>query len=239
MKKENYITIQGWMVSQLKLSGNELICYALIYGFSQDEESEFKGSLSYVAEWLNVSKCNARLILKKLVDKGHLLKRDEVINNIRFCRYKALLNGVAKTVIGVADLATGGVAVLATNNNINNKINDNKENNKKKNSFDVRSDLSYVDETFLPLWEEWLDYKDEIGKPYKTQRGAKMQYSSWLKYSDNNIDLANVIIKRSIEQSWDGLFSLTDKQKEFFLSDKSPYKKDNAVINPNIDNYYK
>lgn len=238
MKKENYITIQGWMVSQLKLSGNELICYALIYGFTQDEESEFKGSLSYVAEWLNVSKGNARLILKKLVDKGHLVKRDEVINNIRFCRYKALLNGVAKTVIGVADSATGGVAVLATNNNINNKINDNKENNKKKNSFDVRSDLSYVDETFLPLWEEWLDYKDEIGKPYKTQRGAKMQYSSWLKYSDNNIYLANVIIKRSIEQSWDGLFSLTDKQKDFFLSDNSPYKKDNAVINP-IDNYYK
>jgi hypothetical protein len=32
---KNYVTIQGWQVSELKLSGNELIAYALIYGFCQ------------------------------------------------------------------------------------------------------------------------------------------------------------------------------------------------------------
>lgn len=230
MKRENYITIQGWMVSELKLSGNELVCYALIYGFTQDEESEFKGSLSYIAEWLNISKGNARLILKKLVDKGHLIKRDELINNVRFCRYKASLNGMIKTATGMTVLATGGVAVLATNNNILDNIEDNKENNKKKNPFDVRADLSYVDEAFLSLWKEWLDYKDEIGKPYKAERGAKSQYASWIKLSDNNPILAEAIIKRSIEQSWEGLFALNDKQKEFFLSDKSPYKKQQVTI---------
>ena len=35
MKNENYITIQGWMVNELKLTGNDLICYALIYGFTK------------------------------------------------------------------------------------------------------------------------------------------------------------------------------------------------------------
>lgn len=136
-------------------------------------------------------------------------------------------------------LATGGVAVLATNNNILDTIEDNKENNKKKKPFDVRADLSYVDEAFLSLWKEWLDYKDEIGKPYKAERGAKSQYASWIKLSDNNPILAEAIIKRSIEQSWEGLFALNDKQKEFFLSDKSPYKIDAIQIKSNHDEYYK
>ena len=48
MKNENYIVIQGWMRNELNLKGNELIVYALIYGFSQDEESEFTGSVAYI-----------------------------------------------------------------------------------------------------------------------------------------------------------------------------------------------
>ena len=34
---ENYITVQGWMVTDLNLKGNELLIYACIYGFSQAE----------------------------------------------------------------------------------------------------------------------------------------------------------------------------------------------------------
>ena len=94
MKKENYITIQGWMVTDLGLSGNDLICYALIYGFTQDEESEFRGSISYIADWLGVTKPNARLIIKRLVDKGLIIKRDEFINNVKFCRYRVGLKQI-------------------------------------------------------------------------------------------------------------------------------------------------
>ena len=47
IKNDNYIAIQGFMVKELELTGNELIAYALVYGFSQDGESKFKGSLNY------------------------------------------------------------------------------------------------------------------------------------------------------------------------------------------------
>lgn len=103
---------------------------------------------------------------------------------------------------------------------------------KKALSFDVRADLSYVDEEFSDIWNEWLDYKDEIKKQYKTQRGAKMQYASLLKYADNNVILANAIVKRSIEQSWDGVFELSDKQKTLFLSSNSPYAIEVPVSTP-------
>ena len=55
-----YIVIQDWMISDLQLKGNELLTYSLIYGFSQDGESEFKGSLKYISEFLGVSKRTAQ-----------------------------------------------------------------------------------------------------------------------------------------------------------------------------------
>ena len=94
---------------------------------------------------------------------------------------------------------------------------------KKDKRYDANADLSYVDAPYADIWQEWLDYKKEIKKQYKTQRGAKSQYNTLIKYANNNPILANAIVKISIEHSWDGLFSLTDKQIAFFLSQKSPY----------------
>ena len=43
IKNENFILIQGWMINNLKLSGNDLLVYAIIYGFTQDGEQWFEG----------------------------------------------------------------------------------------------------------------------------------------------------------------------------------------------------
>lgn len=94
---------------------------------------------------------------------------------------------------------------------------------KKKAEYNANADLSYVDAPYADIWQEWLDYKKEIKKQYKTQRGAKSQYNVLIKYANNNPILANAIVKISIEHSWDGLFPLSDKQMAFFLSPKSPY----------------
>lgn len=94
---------------------------------------------------------------------------------------------------------------------------------KKKAKFDVYADLSYVDAAFTNVWKEWLEYKDAINKQYKAQKGAESQYKSLLKYADNNVVLANAIVKKSIENSWQGLFELSDKDKALYLSERSPY----------------
>ena len=94
---------------------------------------------------------------------------------------------------------------------------------KKKTAYNANADLSYVDAPYAAIWQEWLDYKTEIKKQYKTQRGAKSQYQTLIKYANNNPILANAIVKISIEHSWDGIFPLSDKQMAFFLSSKSPY----------------
>lgn len=89
IKNENFIAIQGFMVKELGLTGNELIAYALVYGFSQDDESEFKGSLGYVAEWLNCSRTTAFNLLNKLADDGFIKKTEKTINGVKFCNYSA------------------------------------------------------------------------------------------------------------------------------------------------------
>ena len=87
MKKGSYLTIQDWMVTDLHLKGNELLAYALIYGFSQDELSCFYGSYQYVMEWLSVDKTTAVRVLRNLENKGLLRKWQEKEGNVTVNRY--------------------------------------------------------------------------------------------------------------------------------------------------------
>lgn len=95
IKDENFINIQGWMINRLKLKGNELLIYAIIYGFTQDGEQWFEGSKQYLADWCNITKRGAHEVLKSLVNKRYLLKEDIVINNVTFCKYKVNFSIVA------------------------------------------------------------------------------------------------------------------------------------------------
>ena len=133
MKNENHLTIDGWMINNLDLKGNELIIYALIYGFSQDGESEFYGSRSYIAEWCNSSLPTVDKALNKLIRKGFILKRVETINNITFNRYKVNLGVVKKLYRGSKETLGGVVKKLYRGsketlyNNIEYNIKDNIE----------------------------------------------------------------------------------------------------------------
>lgn len=125
------------------------------------------------------------------------------------------------------------------NEDVYDNVNEDKNDNVDNKTFNVKTDLSYVDDYMLSLWGEWLDYKDEIKKQYKTQRGANTGYTKLIKYSENNIVLATAIIQNSIEHSWDGFFALSEKQREYFLSDNSPYKnKQTSCIDKEEKPYY-
>lgn len=108
VKDENFITIQGWMVSQLELKGNELMVYAIIYGFTQDGESIYKGGLQYLANWTNSTKQGITNNLKSLVEKGYIEKIEETINNVKFANYRIVpledisnFNGIKKSLIPI------------------------------------------------------------------------------------------------------------------------------------------
>lgn len=127
MNNNNYVVIAGWMCNELKLSGNELLIFALIYGFSQDGESEFCGSRTYIANTFNISKPTVDKSLKSLMDKNLITKREIVINDIKLNRYKISLGVVKKLYRGGKEtLLGGGKETLHNNTNINNSNNNNR-----------------------------------------------------------------------------------------------------------------
>lgn len=140
VKNENYVQIQGWMVNELKLKGNELLVYAIIYGFSQAENQSFTGSSSYIAGWLNVTKKTALDILKSLVSKGMITKKEVFRNDVKFCEYRAVTNlhqGGVKITPGVGNnLHRGGVEFTPNNTIYNNRL-DNIDYNTKKDAFEL------------------------------------------------------------------------------------------------------
>lgn len=89
---KNYIVIQSFMVSDLGLKGNELLIYAIIFGFSQTTGQAFHGSLSYLESWTNSTRHTVIACLKSLVEKGLLEKEEQIINGVKRCSYYVVNN---------------------------------------------------------------------------------------------------------------------------------------------------
>lgn len=90
VKDNNFIAIQGWMRTKLSLKGYELIVYALIYGFSQDENSRFSGTRRYIAEWCGCSMKTVDNTIASLLTKQLIVKHEKYVNGIRMCDYTAI-----------------------------------------------------------------------------------------------------------------------------------------------------
>ena len=139
VNERNYIVIQGWMIKELGLKGNELLIYAIIYGFSQAEGTKFSGSLQYLADWCNASKKTVQTALKNLIEKNYIEKEEKFINGVKFCYYlwKKFPQGMEDFTMGYGKNYHGGMEDFTmgygknyhggmedfTTNNINNNIN--------------------------------------------------------------------------------------------------------------------
>jgi DNA-binding Lrp family transcriptional regulator len=97
-KQDSYVVLQRWMRTELGLEGNELTVYAIIYGFSQDGESVYKGGYGYLADWIGLSENGARNIVKKLVARGLLKELKIMVGGILVNQYVAVRNPVPETV---------------------------------------------------------------------------------------------------------------------------------------------
>ena len=132
IRHDNYATILGFMTQDLNLKGNELIIYAIIYGFSQSEEQTFRGSLQYLAEWTGSTRQSVLRTLKSLTDKGFIDKREVTRGGVKFCEYSAKRgcyqnnNTVTKMITGCCQNDNGGVIKKATNIKEYNTVDNNK-----------------------------------------------------------------------------------------------------------------
>lgn len=115
MELKGYTNIPDWMLS-LDLDVYETIILAVIYGFSQDGDSTFAGSQSYLAKKAKCTKRKVAMALPNLVEKGLIIKIDRDVRGLHLCEYK-----VSPTFMGDECHAPGGDECHAHNNieNIN------------------------------------------------------------------------------------------------------------------------
>jgi hypothetical protein len=179
MDNDNYVVIQGWMCNELKLSGNELLVFALIYGFSQDGESEFSGSRTYVSKTFNISKPTVDKAIKSLILKGLIQKRVTYLNDIQINKYKASLQGVKKLYGDSKETLQGGSKETLP---YNNKYIKNYSNN-------IELDKAIKD---------FIDVRKKMKKPM-TDRAIELfikRLQSFEKTEQGQIDIINTAIER-------------------------------------------
>lgn len=175
MNDDNYYQISGWMINKLKLKGIELNIYAIIYGFSQDGESEFKGSLKYLSKFTGgTSKPTLIKALKDLTEKQFIIRREEIINKVKFNRYRANLPLLKEFDGGGKETLQGGSQETLPNN----ELLDNDSNN------DIKEKISKkeIDTEFDSLW-----------KRYPNKKGKESAYKSYAKARANGTTYDEVI----------------------------------------------
>ena len=222
----NYVNIQGWMVTDLNLKGNNLLVYAIIYSFSQDGESRFSGGLQYLADWCNCTKQGIQKNLKNLLELGLIEKFDKEVNGIKYCEYSCI----------VCNKVVYPMQQSCISNKTNNTYKENsstkvllQENGKSENAF-----LGSVSKTTddkpkkKNLFEKCLDVIDEYTEDgelkellvtylkYRLEIKDKPLYANMWKGMINKLrqldggdyDTACAIVQQSINRGYLGFFSV-------------------------------
>ena len=161
MENRGYTLIQDWMLD-LPLSLVETTIYAVVYGFSQDGESAFNGSLSYMARKCKSSKDTARRALRKLQELGYIERIVIPVNGVEFNTYKVCKGG-ANLQGGVAKCKEGGSKMQPNN----------KEDNK-----DIYT-LSNKRGGFVPPTIEQV-------QAYCTERGNRVNADAFIAFYESN-----------------------------------------------------
>lgn len=184
VKRENYITIQGFMLTDLKLKGNELLIYACIYGFSQAENQVFNGSLQYLADWTNSTKQGVIKCLKSLEEKQFIVKKENFINGVKFCEYYTTkfntpLNNVDR---GIQQSLIPPVKQSLPNNISNNNINNN--------IYKEKENILKEKEKYLSLFSLWNEQNISVHRDSTSEEFVKAYEKASKKYTYEQIKTA-------------------------------------------------
>ena len=215
------------MVTSLRLKGNELLVYAIIYGFSQDYETRFTGSLQYLADWTNSTKQSCIKCLKSLIEKGYITKHENIVNGVKFCEYQAVKPKsmvVNKVEHGSKQSLMGGskqsLHNTIDNNTLGNNIEIKKERKNKSKSYDEQIAEYTGNEELQDALKAFIQMRAFIKKPM-TEYALKLMLKK-LDEMGNTDNTKIAILNQSITNNWQGIFPLKDGNTKH---EKQPEKK--------------
>lgn len=237
VRDNNFFVVHGWMINRLGLKGNELQIYAIIYGFSQAKDTEFTGSLQYLADWVGLTRQNTLRRLQSLVDKGLLIKADIFTNGVKTCKYTCVAEtatgccrndngGVAETATGCCRNGNEGVAKTATNNigdNIPDIIPDKKDIGgqaptpppEKKSAKKAQADTEAIlaryttDPATLELLREWLKVRKAKRAP-QTEKALTLNLDKLDALAQESGLAVPAYLEAVIARGWAAFYAIKD-----------------------------
>ena len=231
----SYITIEDFMVKDLKLKGNDLLVYAIIYGFSQDGESSFTGSISYLCEWTGSTRQGITKNLNSLIEKGLIVKEKRKTNGVNYVAYYA-------TEFTEEQLSLHNIPNIPSNNISSNKdkeLEDKEEGflgsivtetkPKKKNKWEKCYYLitEFTEDTRLrELLNSYLRLRLEMTDSPMYVNQWKGMLNKLGEFSDD-VDVLCDIVQQSIDRGYRGFFEVKDYRKKGFteaISKSTPAK---------------
>lgn len=90
---------------------------------------------------------------------------------------------------------------------------------------------TFVAPEYAEAWNLWLDYRRETKRPYKSEKSERIGYEQFVKKSNNDPTQALEIVKNTIANGYQGLFSLKDNERE------QKYKRNNPAVRGGNDRY--
>ena len=210
IKDENYYQVSGWMLNRLGLKGTALDVYAIIYSFSQDGESWFTGSLQYLSDFTNTTTRTIISTLKDLTEKGYLVKREALVNGVKYNDYRAVTKpargsekisqGVVKNLHGGGEKTSprvvknlhGGGEEISPHNKEHNNIH-----NKEYKELCANVSKKAVDEFFDSIWQL---YPVKKGKGQVSEAKRKALYQIGYEEMARAIDRYKKDLKK--DASW-------------------------------------
>lgn len=129
IENNNYYLVFYWMINELGLKGAELPVFAIINSFSQGGVGKFTGSLNYLADFAGLTRQGVIKVLKKLIEKGYIIKEQNTDNGVKCSSYQVNFEVVNRVDIGSKQSLqgwstefTGGSKQSLPNNKSNNDI---------------------------------------------------------------------------------------------------------------------
>jgi len=214
MKSENFVVIQGWMCNELALKGNELLVFALIYGFSQDNVSTFQGGRQYISDTFNISLPTVDKALKDLLSKNYIEKQssnDYIHTDVYWVNeevVKKLYEGSKETLLG------GSKETLLSN------IDNRKEKNIISNKLDISESVEKMkkDKSLLPNVILQTPRKSKKQNLYQKCEEEIMQYTNNIvlqeklkEYLNLRLEIARSDGKLFYQNMWKGLLNDLDR----------------------------
>lgn len=235
MKSNNYVVIQGWMCNELNLKGNDLLIFALIYGFSQDGVSDFHGGRKYIAETFNISLPTVDKSLQNLINLNYIDKvpSDDHINPDTYFVTESLteqLFGGGKETLPrketLYDIYSNIKTYTLSKDNVYDGEEDTPilpEKSRRKNLYEKCSEMIYEFTNDPKLTNLLIQYLDLLLE--KLRNEGKTLYANQFKGMLNRLDEIckdghyGEVVQQSIQKGYIGFFPANSYSKQVYVPD--------------------